>query len=722
MNINTKNEKVMRRTITIAIIGTLLAGCAESSPKRPITIEDQITVRTPSQAVISPDGRLVAYMLKTPSLSENSYTYDLYVVGTDGRSAPKKLAGSEAQAGNMSDYKDQSPTWAPTSDRLVYVLPKGEGTEIRTVDIENGREEVLVTQEMIGDGYGFEPPLSGMSLAFSPDGRQLAFLASRKDEPAPAEKSTRAIEAHEDWTPAELLQKYRHRPVRQLFVMELATQRIAELTDRSISVSALDWSPDSKRIVVEAASEPQRIASYMSGDIYVVDVAATSVRPVVKMPGWDMAPKFSPDGMLIAYGSQRGAEAWMYTSTLAIVPADGSAPPRYLEELDRIAGGRVNPKRWSSDGKSIDVSVWHDLSRHLFRVDVADGNTQRLTPRTDRHYDAYSYSSDGNKVAFIAQGAATPPDVFVSDANTIEPLQLTRANPQWDAISVPTVERLKYKSSDGKWDINGVVFKPSNYQAGKRYPLLLNVLGGPQMVQQELNLVYHYPLLTLAEQGYVIFMPNTRGREGYGMDFTYAIRDEKSYVLNPMSDALRGVDMLIEQGVADPQRLGVLGFSYGGTLTANIITHTDRFKAAIYGEGSPNVLQDILGYGASEFLGLNRDMWGFGNPYDPAVQKSAFEQTAVHRLDKVRTPVIVEAGELSTWEGDRQFYRGLKHFGVPAEFFVYPRSGHGWGEPLLKQDAFRRHIAWFDYWIKGKPYPDKKKQAEYDAWRKQVPR
>ena len=720
MNINTKNEKVMRRTITIAIIGTLLAGCTDSSSKRPITIEDQITVRTPSQAVISPDGSLVAYMLKTPHLAENSYTYDLYVVGTDGRSAPKKLAGSEAQAGNMSDYKDQSPTWAPTSDRLVYVLPKGEGTEIRTVDIENGREEVLVSREAIGKGYSFEPTM-GQALAFSPDGRWIAFLASRKDDQLPPEKSTRAIEADEDWTPAQLSQEFGAGPA-QLFAMELATKRILQLTDRSISVRTLDWSPDSSRIVVEAQSDPQGIGSYMTGDIYVADVATAKLRPVVKMPGWDMAPKWSPDGKLIAYGSHRGAEAWMYTSTLAVVPADGSAPPRYLEELDRIAGSSVQPMRWSADGEFIDTRVWHDMSRHLFRVNVTSGKAERLTPRTDRTHDAFSYSRDGERVAFIAQGVATPAEVFVSAANTIDPVQITDSNPEWDQLMRPIVERVKYKSADGKWDIHGIVLKPSSYQDGKRYPLLLNVLGGPQMVQQELNLVYNYPLLTLAEQGYVIFMPNTRGREGYGMDFTYAIRDEKSYVLNPMSDALRGVDMLIEQGVADPQRLGVLGFSYGGTLTANIITHTDRFKAAIYGEGSPNVLQDILGYGASEFLGLNRDMWGFGNPYDPAVQKSAFEQTAVHRLDKVRTPVIVEAGELSTWEGDRQFYRGLKHFGVPAEFFVYPRSGQAWGEPLLKQDAFRRHIAWFDYWIKGKPYPDKKKQAEYDAWRKQVPR
>lgn len=243
------------------------------------------------------------------------------------------------------------------------------------------------------------------------------------------------------------------------------------------------------------------------------------------------------------------------------------------------------------------------------------------------------------------------------------------------------------------------------------------------MVRQQFNPVFNYALLVMAEQeGYVIFLPNSRGRQGYGMDFGHAIRDERSYVLNPASDVLAGIDELVHRGLADGQKLGVLGFSYGGTLTAYLLTSTDRFRAAIYGEGSPNILADIQRYGHSEFLGLIRDMWGFGNPFEPSEIQRAFEQSALFRVAEAKAPVLVESGEKSNWEKDRQFYRALKHFGVPSEFWVYTSSGHGWEDPLLKQGAFNRHIAWFNYWIKGKPYPDKRKQREYDAWQKKTAR
>ena len=572
---------------------------------------------------------------------------------------------------------------------------------------------MLVTQEAIGAEYVLPTAIVGSSLAFSPDGRWLAILAHKAHEEKD-EKLTRAIEADVDWTP-----KRAHFPedIHEMFIMDLSTRQVRKLTDRSVNVRSFDWSPDSRRLVLEADSQPGRFASYMTADIYLIDVAGGPLRPLVKMKGKDDKPVWSPDGKWIAFASQRGKEDWMYTSTLAVVPADGSAPPQFVgEALDQIAGGGVTPLRWSADGRYIDVRAMHDLSLHVFRVRVTDGAAERVTPRADRNYLGLSYSRDRTRMAMVIEGAATPPDVYVSGAEDIKPVRLTRLNPAWEQIALPKVDRLQWRSADGKWNLNGLVLLPSDHRAGTRYPMLTAILGGPQMVWQELNLIRNYPLLVLAQQGYAVFVPNSRGREGYGMDLTHAIRDEKSYVQNPIHDVLSGIDALVEKGIADPDRLGVMGFSYGGTLTANLITHTNRFRAAIYGEGEPNLLQNMLGYWKTQGLGLQRDMMGLGKPYEPSEIQRAFEQSAIYRLNRVRTPVLIEAGELSKWEGDRAFYRGLKYYGVPAEFYVYPRSHHGWSEPLLKQDAFRRHIDWFDYWIKGKPYPDPRKQANYDAW------
>jgi dipeptidyl aminopeptidase/acylaminoacyl peptidase len=331
--------------------------------------------------------------------------------------------------------------------------------------------------------------------------------------------------------------------------------------------------------------------------------------------------------------------------------------------------------------------------------------------------DELAYSGDGTLMAFRVQGAAVPPDVYVSGTRSFKPRRLTRLNPEWNDKRTPSVEIVQWRSPDGHWDISGLLLKPSHYRAGQRYPMLTSILGGPAPVDQIFNPHPNYPLLALAEQGYVILMPNSRGRAGAGSDFAHAIRDERSYVLNPLSDVLAGVDEMVTRGIADPDKLGVLGFSYGGVLTAYALTVTNRFKAAIYGEGMPSVLIGF-DYPHSVFLGLFRDMYGLRSPFEPRDIASAFGQSALYRLDRVRTPVLLESGENSDWESDRRLYRGLRYFGVPAEFYVYPRSGHGWDEPLLVQDAYRRHIEWFDYWIKDKPVFDADKRQRYDAWKK----
>ncbi len=682
---------------------------------RPVSIDDLISVRKPTELALSPDGRWVAYVVMSPGLRDNSYTHDLYVVPSSGKGQPQRVLQGEPQTGSLAAHQRLSPTWAPGSDRLAISATRADGVEVRVVHIDSAKSELLLKSQMIGEDMELKlGDWRGSSLGFSPNGRWLAFLVVKNERGAEPPRPLQAVPAGEDWSP----QGNQRRPIQQLFVMDLDSKTIRALTDASLNVAAFDWSPDGERLALEADADPTRETGSMVADIYVVNVADGSVRQLIEQPGMDRWPKWSPDGRFIAFGSQRGKEDWMYSATLAIVPADGSTPARYIgEALDRVSGDGSIPVRWSPDGKSIDVAVMHDLGKHLFRVSAADGHARRLTPRMDRYYSDFSYSIDGQRVAFTAQGAAVPAEVFVSSAREIEPMPLTDLNHHWQRLRRPSVETIEWRSPDGKWNLKGLLLKPSHYRPNQSYPVLTALWGGPSMVRQQLNVINNYPLLVLAERGYVVFLPNSRGRAGFGKAFAHAIRDEQSYVLNPMSDVLSGVDLLIEQGVADPERLGVLGFSYGGTLTSYIITQTDRFRAAIYGEGSPNVLDDVMRYSSSEYLPLNRDMWGIGNPYEPSEIQRAFEQSALYRLNRVRTPVLVESGESGTWETDRQFYRGLKYFGVPAEFWVYPRSGHGWDEPALKQDAYRRHIAWFDYWLLGEPYPDPRRQAAYDAWR-----
>jgi dipeptidyl aminopeptidase/acylaminoacyl peptidase len=702
------------------LAGRLSAAAAESEGRtRAISVEDLIEVRKPSNVALSPDGRWVSYVLTTPLLESNRYLHDIYIVRADGSGTPRQLTHSEPRTGFLASRPQMSTVWSPASDRLVFVAHREGKTAVHTINIRTGEESVLVASDALAGAFDFKPEHLGYfgdSIAFSPDGRSLALLASRPQQPAVAPVLNHAIEAGEDWAASASPDTLE--PIAQLFIVDLRTLKSTAVTDARLHVAAFRWSPDSRRLALEAVAEPSVPARFIKGDIYLVDAAGGEPRALVRIPGWDRNPTWSGDGKDIAFCTQRGKEDWMYGCSLAVVAADGRTPPRDLgKTLDQLSGSMLSSIHWTATSQHIDVLAGYRLSRHLFRVNARTGETTRLTQRDDRRYDEVTYSTDGKLMALRAQGAAVPPDIYVSGTRLFKPRRLTQINPGWDEKRVPSVEIVKWRSKDGRWEIPGLLLKPSGYRSGQRYPMLTAILGGPGQVDQTLNPIWNYPLLALAEQGYVILLPQSRGRPGSGVEFAHAIRDERSYVLNPLSDVLTGVDEMVSRGIADPDRLGVLGFSYGGTLTAYAVTLTNRFKAAIYGEGTPSVLEG-LAYHHKTFLGLFRDMWGVSSPFEPRDLLSAFEQSALYRLDRVCTPVLLESGENSSWATDRNLYRGLRHFGVPAEFYVYPRSGHGWDEPLLMRDAYRRHIAWFDYWINDRPYSNQEKQQIYDAWQK----
>jgi len=707
------------RIATAGVVALWLLGAvaiAQTPQKHVIGVDDVITMRKPGEVQISPDGRWVAYVLTTPLLEQNSYVKDVYVVPTDGSAPPRQLTHNASSDAYLASFSGLASVWAPTSDRLVYVARRNGETQVVSLDSHTGQEQSLLSASDLGKDIDLTPAWMGNSLAFSPDGRTLAFIASVKPAAPPAAKLLHAIEADEDWVPDSERSK---EPIRQLFVIDLATRKLRPLTEAAMNVAAFDWSPDSRRIAFEGTTYLGP-ANYMSDDIYVVDVAGGASRPLVQLDGWDQKPTWSPDGRFIAFGTQRGKADWMYTESPAVIDADGRGPIRFIgDRIDQIAGASMTSLHWTSDGRALNLITRNGMSRHLFRVVVADGAVERLSDRDDRLYEDISYSQDGRLMAFTVQGVGVPPDVYVSPTDGFKPKRLTHLNPSWDTLTVPIVESVHWRSTDGKWEIPALLIKPSTYSAGKRYPMLTAILGGPSGVLQETSPVWNYPLLTLAEQGYVILMPNSRGRPGNGMAFTHAIRDERSYLANPFTDVMAGVDAMIARGVADPEKLGVLGFSYGGQTTAYAITHADRFLAAIYGEGAPDQLGVLAKYPTKRWLSLDRDMAGIRSPFERDDIQNMFDQSAIYQLDRVRTPVLIESGEKSAWKTDRQLYRGLLHFGVPAEFWVYPRSGHGWDEPKLMQDAYRRHIAWFDYWLLDRPYPDTEKQHRYDEWKAQ---
>lgn len=717
-----------------SILTVLLLWCCETAHthtglKPPISVDDIVGVKSVSEVRISPNGEYVAYIVRTPHLESNAYTQDLFVAAADGKTPPRRLTYEQEREGENISAERMSPIWTPSSLELAFVTRRGEQTEIRLVDVTTGQQSTLLSSAEIDSaadlGANALHSASSKNMSFSPSGDRLAFLAH---EPAPSWSSNAVmtgINAHEDWYPSQADEANWIPPVARLYVLDTKSSVVQAVTGTDTHVMGFQWSPKGDQFVLEASSSLSSYTRYMENDIFVVDSKGGEIKPLATLPGADSDPVWSSDGKKIAFCSQNGSESWLGLCDLTVVAADGDSPPMVIgAQIRQETGSKLRVHGWSPNDDNIYVSSLFQMGRHLFRVSATDGSYSRVTVNSNQHIGIPSFSQSAESVALTIEGVSTPQEVFVSQTEEFLPVQLTDINQSIDQLSTPSVETINWPSRDGKWTIHGLLIKPSFYDPDKRYPMLTHVTGGPNMTVQMFNNGAIYPLLALAERGYIVFSPNSRGRGGYGEEFHYAIRDEQSYVHNPLSDVLEGIDLLVAEGVADADRLGIAGFSYGGTLTAYAVTTTDRFRAAIYGEGSPNLLLSLDAYAKKEVLGLSRDLLGgLHKPFEPATFKRAFEQSSIYRVHCVNTPVLLESGALANWKTDRPLFRGLQYYGVPSEWFVYPRSYHGWDEPVLLLDAFNRHIDWFNYWINDEPVTDGAWLERYDEWKsRKVPR
>jgi dipeptidyl aminopeptidase/acylaminoacyl peptidase len=477
------------------------------------------------------------------------------------------------------------------------------------------------------------------------------------------------------------------------------------LTDARLSIHDFDWSPDGKQLAF-AANEGVRWDGYMYTDLHVLDLDSGHDRVLVKQPGRDAGPVWSPDGRWIAFRSQKGRMDWQQDTQLAVVSTAGGEPTYPGDDLKEKAGSSPQGIRWSPDSRDIFLEAPFRMAHHLFRVPRAGGANAQVTLEDGRFYSQFSSSHDGTKTAFTIESATEPPDIYVAGPSLTDARRLTEVNPRLRSVARSAVEVVKWRSRDDKWDIHGVLVKPPDYEPGRRYPLLVHLVGGPQMVRMSYDLGSQYPIQVLASRGYVVLSPNTRGRDGYGLGFDRAIRDHGDYGPGPFLDMMAGVDALVANGIADPDRLGIVGFSYGGYLTAYSITQTARFRAASIGDAvNINMVHGAFhdAGDASRAL-LRQDLYGHGSPWKEAEYERMRAQSPIHQIPAARTPALLEFGERSNApDNGRVLFQGLQAFHVPSEFVVYPRTGHGVEEPLLRKDSMERNVEWMDYWVLGQP-------------------
>jgi len=384
---------------------------------------------------------------------------------------------------------------------------------------------------------------------------------------------------------------------------------------------------------------------------------------------------------------------WAQTGTIQIFPANGGAPKVLNASFDSqpdIAG-------WSADSKRIYFAEAKGTGTQMYVVDV-DANRIEEIKHDTAVLGAIDLNRNGTAFSFTRQSSDTPADVFVASVNDFKPVQISHVNADLKLPAIARTEVIRWKSKDGK-EIEGLLTYPVGYQPGQRVPLILNVHGGPTGVFQQTFIGGRgvYPLATFAARGYAILRANPRGSSGYGLEFRRA--NMRDWGGADYQDLMTGVDRVIEMGVADPERLGVMGWSYGGFMTTWIVTQTHRFKVASAGAPVTNLMSFN---GTADIPAFVPDYFG-GQFYD--AMDLYQKHSPIFQVKGVTTPTMIEHGEADVRVPISQgyeFYNALKVQGVPTRMIVLPRQPHGPNEPKMQLAVMKANLEWFDKYIGAK--------------------
>jgi dipeptidyl aminopeptidase/acylaminoacyl peptidase len=661
------------------------AGAAPTAPpQRPITVEDLSRLRDVDDPRISPDGAWVAYTVSTRNLQADRIQADLWMTSWDG--------ATTVQLTHTSRESESSPRWSPDGKYLAFLSGRGD---------EGEAEQLWLLPRAGGEAFRLTESKAGITdYAWSPDGTRLV-LVMKDEEAAGAEAGKEKVPPpividrlyfKEDVT------GYLTRARQHLHLLDLATRRIEALTRGDQDDLNPAWSPDGRTLAFTSkrGADADRSNSW---EVHLVEArAGAEVRALTRFegkvnnPGEEGATNriaWSPDGTQIAF-LQGGPPRLLYYAPkrLATVPAAGG-PVRVLTEgLDRW----VSSLAWASDGGAIYVIVEEDRAQQLVRVPAAGGPPEIMLAGR-RSINGYDVGPGGRLVVLAATGA-TFPEVQALERGALRPL--TRQNEALLAeLRLGAMEETSFRSKDGTV-IHGLMVKPPDFKEGTRYPTILQLHGGPVgqytwQVDQSYDPCWQF----LAASGYVVLLPNPRGSLGRSGAFAAAIRADWGH--KDAEDVLAAVDDAVARGVADPARLGIGGWSYGGILTNYVISQDARFKAAISGAGMGNML---AGYGTDMYL---REWEAeLGTPWTSAATWLKLSAPFLH-ADRIVTPTLFMVGEKDfnvPPAGSEQMYQALRSLGRDTRLVIYPGQFHGLTRPSYIVDRVRRYLEWYDQHLK----------------------
>jgi len=636
------------------------------------TVDEILSIKRVASPEISPDGRFVAYTVRETNWDDNAYETEIWLADASNPSAPPR------QLTNGRKSSD-SPAWAPDGSRIAFLSDRTDKRQIYVINPLAGEAEALTSLE---DGV--------TAFAWAPDGRTIAYTAT-------APKSNAIKEREKKYGEFEVVdEEYR---MTHLFTIDVASRATRTLTSGALTVGAFQWSPDGARIAFDHRVNNSP-ASRGSADISIVTVADASVRALVTQEGPDSQPVWSPDGSRIAFETAMANPSFYYTNALiAVVPAAGGTPTKLTSAFDE------NPSlvAWKPNGLFFAAS--QRTFAYLFRVDPSSSAITRLAPSDAWIGSNFSLSRDGSRVAFLAADARSVADVYVAPSSLASPVRLTDMNAQAARFALGTREIVSWKSQDGA-AIEGVLHKPADFDPSRKYPLLVVIHGGPTGISRPVPLTSTiYPIDVWVPRGVLVLEPNYRGSAGYGEKFRAL--NVRNLGVGDAWDVLSGIDALIAKGIVDPARVGTMGWSQGGYISAFLATHdAARFKAISVGAG----ISDWMTYY------VNTDIHPFTRQYlkaTPWEDPEIYARTSpITYIKQAKTPTLIQHGATDQrvpLPNAFELYQGLQDYKVPTRLIVYQGFGgigHGPTKPKSHRATMEHNLEWFDrYLFQAAPRP-----------------
>ncbi len=689
--------KTLRGLFSIVALLTCLivpAGLAvaQQTP-RGITPEDYFAFEFISDPQISPDGKLVAYVLTKIDRAQNRRSTSIWMVATDGSRAPSQFT--------TAPQSSSSPRWSPDGKTLAFLSSRPESTSAPAPvpgsapagTAEPQRAQVYLLSMNGGEAKRLTNLKNGVNVfRWSPVGPRLVVVSRIGPSDGRADNKDRSDVRHYKNTSYKFNDTGWFDDRRtHLWIVDARSGEAKQITEgNDWNDSDPQWSPDGTRLAFVSNRTGKEYEENRNSDVWVISAAGGKLTKISDHDEADNQPRWSPDGKWIAFTGELHdrdhPKIWL-------APSAGGAPSTLAASgLDLIPGGL----EWSDDGHSLYFETGVKGEYQLFRVDVAAKSISQVTSGA-RAVRGVDFNFAGGKMVYLVNDFKHLDDLYVANLDGRNEHQLTNLNEAlWKQLRLADVERFTYKSADN-WDVDGFFVKPIGWQAGKKYPLILSIHGGPA---GQYGVDWYQEFQVYAAKGYAVLFTNPRGSTGYGQKFERGIFNEwggKDY-----QDVMSGLDAALQKYPwIDQERMGVTGGSYGGFMTNWIVGHTDRFTAAVTLRSVSNFISDDGtrdgAYGhAPDFGGdifQKMDLYWDRSPLKYA--KNVKTPTLIlHSDNDYRVPI--EQGE--------QWFRALKHFGVTTEIVFFPRENHNLtrtGEPKHLVESMNWQLYWFDRFLNG---------------------